>query len=354
MREVELGRLRADDAPALVVAEAGVNHEGDVETALRMVREAAAAGADAIKFQTYTAGRLATRSSRAYWDRSKEATSRQFELFSRYDGLRQPDYEALAEECERSGIAFATSVFDVESVDWLEPILAVFKVASGDITNTPLLRRIAHTGKPVLLSTGAATIAEIEDALMLLEREGAGEVALLQCTLAYPTALEDANVAALRHLAAVFPERVLGYSDHTVPPDSFSVIAAAYTLGARVIETHFTLDRAMPGNDHYHALDPADLRRLVDLLARERLLLGLPRKRVLEVERPARLGARRSIVARVDIARGTPLTPELLDVKRPGGGIPPAFVDAVDGWRAAVDIPEDTTLEWQMLVRDDG
>jgi sialic acid synthase SpsE len=354
MSELDLGRCREEDAAALVVAEAGVNHEGDVETALRMVREAAAAGADVIKFQTYTAGRLATRASRAYWDQSKEAATSQFELFSRYDRLRQDDYAALADECERSGIAFATSVFDVESVDWLEPLLAVFKVASGDITNTPLLRRIARTGKPVLLSTGAATIAEIEQALELLDREGAGEVALLQCTLAYPTALEDANVAALRHLAAVFPERVLGYSDHTVPPDSFAVIAAAYALGARVIETHFTLDRGKPGNDHSHALDPGDLRTLVDALARERLLLGLPRKRVLDVELPARVGARRSVVARVDIPRGTQITPELLDVKRPGGGVPPAFLDEINGWRAAVDIQEDTTLEWQMLVRDGG
>jgi N-acetylneuraminate synthase len=349
---VDLAGCRAWGSPALVVAEAGVNHEGDLEAARRMVREAAAAGAAAIKFQTYTASRLATRSSRAYWDQSKESTGSQFELFSKYDSFGPAEYRGLAEECDAAGIAFTTSAFDVEAVDWLGGLVAAFKIASGDITNVPLLTRVARTGKPVLLSTGASTLGEIEEALALLDREGAGEVAVLQCTLAYPTPTEHAAVAGLRQLAAVFPERVLGYSDHTVPPDSFPVIAAAYTLGARVIETHFTLDRTLPGNDHYHALDPADLARLVSELERLRVLLGPPVKQVLDVELPARVGARRSVVARVAIPCGTPITAELLDVKRPGGGVPPAFVAEAAGWRAAVDIPEDTTVEWQMLARD--
>jgi sialic acid synthase SpsE len=354
VRQLQLEEYLAEDAPALVVAEAGVNHEGDLDRALRMVRAVAEAGAGAIKFQTYTASRLATRSSRAYWDRSQEQTESQFELFSKYDRFGPDEYSRLSDECEAAGILFTTSAFDVESIDWLDELVAAFKVASGDITNVPLLTRIARTGKPVLLSTGASTLEEISEALELLDGGGAGPVAVLQCTLAYPTPLEHANVAALRALAAAYPDRVLGYSDHTIPPDSFAVIAAAYALGARVIETHFTLDRTLPGNDHYHALDPKDLRRLVDELARERLLLGDPRKQVLEVEQPARMGARRSVVARVAIPKGTPLTPELLDVKRPGGGVPPAFIAEAAGWAAAVDIAEDTTLEWPMLVRDGG
>ena len=351
---MDLERYRSWDAPALVVAEAGVNHEGELDNALRMVREAAAAGAGAIKFQTYTAARLATRASRAYWDRTKEATESQFELFSRYDGFGEKEYRRIAEECVEAGIAFTTSAFDVESIDWLDELVAAFKVASGDITNVPLLTRIARTGKPVLLSTGASTLGEIQEALMLLEREGAPQVALLQCTLAYPTRTEDAAVGALRQLAAVFPGCALGYSDHTVPPDSFAVIAAAYALGARVIEKHFTLDRTLPGNDHYHAFEPAELAQLVGELERLRVLVGPPVKRVLPVEERARMGARRSVVARVDIARGTRLTSDLLDVKRPGGGVPPAFLSEPDGWHAAVDISEDTTIEWSMLARDGG
>ena len=351
---IDLAAYRDWGAPALVVAEAGVNHEGDLGTALRMVREAAAAGAGAIKFQTYTASRLATRSSRAYWDESKEPTESQFELFSRYDRFGEPEYRRIAAECDEAAIAFVTSAFDVDSVEWLDPLVGAFKIASGDITNTPLLTRVARTRQPILLSTGASTMAEIAEAVELLDREGSREVAILQCTLAYPTRTEDAAVGGLLELATAFPGRPLGYSDHTVPPDSFAVIAAAYALGARVIETHFTLDRTLPGNDHYHALDPADLARLVTELGRLRILLGPPEKRVLSVEEAARRGARRSVVARVDIPRGTRLTPELLDVKRPGGGVPPAFMVDPDGWRAAVDIAEDTTLEWAMLVRDAG
>jgi sialic acid synthase SpsE len=349
---LDLSQYRGWESPALVVAEAGVNHEGDLETALRMVREAASAGATAIKFQTYTAERLATRTSAAYWDQAKEPAASQFELFSRYDRFGEPEYRRIAAECSAAAIAFTTSVFDVDAVEWLEPLVAAFKIASGDITNVPLLARVARTGKPALLSTGASTLGEIEEAAALLDREGAGEVAILQCTLAYPTPPENAAVGGLRQLAQVFPDRVLGYSDHTVPPETFGVVAAAFALGARVIETHFTLDRSLSGNDHYHSLDPGDLARLVRELEHLRGVLGPARKQVLEVERPARLGARRSVVARVDIPRGTRLTPDLLDVKRPGNGVPPAFLADADRWRAAVDIPEDTTLEWQMLARD--
>jgi N-acetylneuraminate synthase len=349
---VELGRYRAWDAPALVVAEAGVNHEGDLETALAMVREAARAGAGAIKFQTYKAERLATRTSVAYWDRTQEKTATQFELFSRYDRFGRDEYERLAAECRAQGIAFTTSPFDVDAVAWLAPLVEAFKIASGDITNVPLLRAVAASGKPVLLSTGASTLEEIRSAVDLLRAGGVSDIGLLQCTLAYPTPVEHASVGALRDLAGSFPDCVLGYSDHTVPADSSAVIAAAYVLGARVIETHFTLDRSLPGNDHYHALDPDDLAGLVAELERVRALLGQPRKRVLEVEQPARVGARRSLVARVDIPRGTVLTAELVDVKRPGVGIPPAAIDEIGGWRAAQDIPEDTPLEWEMLSRN--
>lgn len=349
---MNLARYRDWDAPAFVVAEAGVNHEGDLDTALELVRAAARAGAGAIKFQTYTASRLATRASRAYWDESQESTSTQFELFSKYDRFGEAEYRRIAEECRAAGIAFSTSPFDVEAIDWLEPLVEVFKIASGDITNVPLLTRVARTGKPVMLSTGASNLGEIQEALDLLDREGAGDVAVLQCTLAYPTPTEHAAVGGLRQLAAAFPGRPLGYSDHTIPPDSFAVIAAAYALGGKVIETHFTLDRTLPGNDHYHALDPDDLARLVRELDRLRTILGAETKRILPVELPARVGARRSAVARVAIRRGTPITPDLLDVKRPGGGVPPSFAVDPSGWRASVDIPEDTTLEWPMLVRD--
>lgn len=349
-----LGRYRSWGAPALLVAEAGVNHGGDLDTALRMVSAAASVGADAIKFQTYTAGRLATRASGAYWDRRAEPAETQFDLFSRYDRLREQDYRRLAAECAEEGILFVTTPFDVESVDWLDELLPLVKVASGDITNKPLLSRIGATGKPVLLSTGASRPDEIAEAIAWLADAGAGEVALLHCTLAYPTPLERANIGALRALADAFPDHVLGYSDHTVPPGSFAAIEAAFALGARVVEKHLTLDRTLPGNDHYHALDPDGFAELRRRLTQASQLLGAPRKEVLDVEEAARIGARRSLVARTPIASGAAITAAQLDVKRPAGGIPPMCFDEIVGARAAVDIPEDTTLTWEMLLPADG
>jgi N-acetylneuraminate synthase len=348
---VSLDRLRQRGAAPYVVAEAGVNHGGDLELALEMVRRIADAGVDAVKFQTYKAARLTVRDSPAYWDTAKERTPTQYELFSKYDRFGSTEYRRLAQECAAVGIDFLTTPFDIESVDWLDELVPMWKVASGDITNVRLLRRLAATGKPILLSTGAATVDEIRTALAWLADARVADVALLHCTLSYPTAAEDANVGAVAHLRQLFPEQVGGYSDHTVPPESFAAIAAAYTLGGRVIEKHYTLDKSVPGNDHYHAFDPDDFRALRARLDELRMLLGPGEKVVLPAEEPARVGARRSLVARAAIARGTPLTAELLDVKRPGTGVPPSFLDELGGWVAARDIPEDTTLEWEMLVR---
>lgn len=344
-------RLRERDAAAYLVAEAGVNHGGDLDLALEMVRRAAATGVDAVKFQTYKAGRLAVRDSPAYWDTSKERTPTQYELFSKYDRFGEREYRRLAEECASAGLDFLSTPFDVESVDWLDELVPMWKVASGDITNVLLLRRVAATGKPVLLSTGASTVEEIGQALEWLGAAGAPNVALLHCTLSYPTAPENANVGAVAHLRELFPETVGGYSDHTVPPVSFGAIAAAYVLGARLVEKHYSLDKTLPGNDHYHAFEPDEFRALRARLDELRTLLGPGEKVVLPAEEPARAGARRSLVARVAITQGTRLTADLLDVKRPGTGLPPAFLDELDGWVAACDIPEDATLEWEMLAR---
>jgi sialic acid synthase SpsE len=352
MTPFDLASFRRWDAPVLVIAEAGVNHEGDLATAVRMVEEAATAGIDVVKFQTYSAERLATRSSTAYWDRSLEAASSQFELFKRYDRFGEKEYRTLADACHERGVLFLTTPFDVDVIDWLDPLQSFWKVASGDITNVPLLTRLAETRKPVLLSTGASTLDEARGAEELLRRLGAPEVALLHCTLSYPTALEDAAIASIRALGREFPDRPLGYSDHTVPPASFQAIEAAVALGARVIEKHYTLDKSLPGNDHYHAFDPADFAALRERLDVLRELLGPDEKVVRPAEEAARIGARRSVVARGDIKAGTTLESSMLDVKRPGGGIDPRRIDELVGRRTLHDIADDTTLEWAMLATD--
>lgn len=345
----DFATLRSWGARVLLIAEAGVNHEGDRGTAIRMVEEAARAGVDVVKFQTYKAERLATRGSGAYWDVAEEPTETQFELFKKYDALEPDDYSAIAAACRDSGVEFLTTPFDVEAVGWLDPLLTFWKIASGDITNVPLLERVGATGKPVALSTGASTVDEVREADETLRRAGAPDVALLHCTLAYPTAPEDAALGALTVLGAEFPGVVLGYSDHTAPPTSFTAIETAVALGSRIVEKHFSLDRTKAGNDHYHAFEPAEfaeLRRRLDL---QHLLLGEPVKRVLPAEEAARIGARRSVVAHGDIDAGMVLTRDMLDVKRPGGGIEPRFFENLIGRRVVRAVADDTPLTWDMV-----
>jgi N-acetylneuraminate synthase len=351
---MDLAGYRRWEAPPYVVAEAGVNHGGDLATAREMVAAAGRAGVDAIKFQTYSAGRLAVRDSTAYWDRAHEPAATQHELFSRYDALREADYRLLAADAAEHGIDFLSTPFDVESVGWLAELTPLVKVASADVTNHPLLRRVAATGRPVALSTGASTLDEVAAAVALLEDGGAPAVALLQCTLSYPTATADAAIGGLVALRERFPEHALGYSDHTLPADSLEAIAAAWALGARIVEKHFTLDPSLPGNDHYHAFDPEGFARLRARLDQTRALLGGPSKDVLAAEEAARTHARRSLVARAAILAGTVLTEELLDVKRPGTGIAPTELAAVLGARAAADIPADAILTWSLLERAGG
>ena len=351
---MKLASYREWGAPAFLIAEAGVNHGGDLDVALQMVREAAAAGVDAIKFQTYKADRLATKSSEAYWDRTKERASSQYELFRRYDRFGVDEYRDLADACAAAGIAFLTTPFDVESVDWLDELVPMFKIASADITNTILLEKVSQTGKTMLLSTGAATLDEISDAVAFVHASGCPEVALLHCTLSYPTKAVDANLGAVGELGRAFPNEVIGYSDHTVPDDSFDAIGASYVLGGRVIEKHFTLDKSLVGNDHYHAFDPRDFAALRAKLDRVGALLGSGRIEVLEAEEAARLHARRSLVSRGLISAGETIEEAMLDVKRPGTGIKPRELTRVLGMRAATDIPDDTTLQWAMLEGEPG
>jgi sialic acid synthase SpsE len=350
VQPLDLARIGAWDAPAYVIAEAGVNHNGDLDVALELVRAAAAAGIDAVKFQTYKADRIATKASSAYWDRTKEPASSQYELFKRYDAFGPDEYGRIAEACSAAGVTFLTTPFDVESVDWLDELLPAYKIASADLTDLPLIRRIGATGKPVLLSTGAAEIDEVRRAVGWLRDAGSGPVALLQCVLSYPTATSDANIGALVALRAEFPDAVLGYSDHTMPVDSYAAIAAAYSLGARMIEKHYTLDKTQTGNDHWHAFAPDDFARLRGELDHLHELLGAPTKTVLDSEQPARMHARRSLVSRGRIPEGATVTADMLDEKRPGTGIDPWRIDELVGRRAVRTIEDDETLEWEMFA----
>ena len=343
------GRRIGDDSLPYVIAEVGVNHENDLQRAKAMIGAARAAGADAVKFQAYKADRLAARDSPAYWDTTAEPTTSQRALFEKYDKFGVREFQELAEHAAANDVAFCATPFDLDAVDFLDPLVPFFKIASADITNIQLLQEVARRRKPVLLSTGAATVGEIEAAVAVIEHEGNREIGLLHCILCYPTAMANAHLRMITHLRQVFPGQLIGYSDHTVPEPSMSVLSAAYLLGARVIEKHFTDDKLRPGNDHYHAMDGRDLRQACDNFALIRTVLGEPHKRPVECEAAARMYARRSLVAARVIAAGEPITEDAVTFKRPGTGIPPPLASVVYGRPARRRIDVDEIITWEMV-----
>jgi sialic acid synthase SpsE len=353
-KEIRIGnKIISKGSAPFLVAEAGVNYYDiardksitPLEAAKLMVSEAARAGADAIKFQTYKAGKLAARDSLAYWNTDRETSKTQYELFAKYDKFGEKEYAELANYARENSIIFMSTPFDDEAVDFLDQLVPAFKIASADITNIPLTKYIASKKKPIFLSTGAATFEEIKEAVSAIEDEGNKEIVILHCVLNYPTQYQHANLLAIQRLREMFPEYVVGYSDHTPPDPQMLVLTTAYLLGARLLEKHFTLNKSLPGNDHYHAMDAQDLGVAVSNLQFVREILGSGGRDIRD-ELPARIYARRSIVAQVHIAKGMRLTEHLVTCKRPGTGISPKFLGSIVGRTAKRDIKADEILSW--------
>ena len=334
-----------------IIAEIGVNHEGSLDLAKRLIELAKEGGADGAKFQSYKADTLASKHSPAYWDTSKESTRSQHELFQKYDNFEPADYAALAEHAKRCGIDYLSTPFDDAAVDYLQPLVPFYKIASADITNTPLLRRVARTGKPVVLSTGASNMDEIRWSVRTLHDAGATDVVLLHCILNYPCENHNAHVRMITGLAEAFPDYLIGYSDHTVPDPDMTALAVAYSLGAVVLEKHFTHDKTLPGNDHYHAMDVHDLRRFVERMGTIADILGeTEAKSPIATEEISRLNARRSIVLARAVRAGQALTEADLTYKRPGTGVGPQDWDRVIGMTVNKDLDDDHVLTWDDLV----
>lgn len=350
MQQITLGSHLIDEASGpYIIAEIGVNHGGDMDQAKRLIDLAKEGGAHAAKFQSYKAETIASRNSPSYWDLSKEPTTNQFQLFKKYDHFGEAEYVALAEYCTSIGIDFLSTPFDANAVEFLDPLMPFFKIASADLTNLPMLRQVAGKGKVVVLSTGAATMSEVDLAVDELRRHGAADVALLHCVLSYPTRYEDANLDMLAGLRRAFPEMVLGYSDHTLPDPDMDVLTAAYMKGAWIIEKHFTYDKTIVGNDHFHSMDVRDLKRFCDRLRFLKPLMGAKVRAPLEVERIPRINARRSIVLNQAVRAGQPLEAAVMTCKRPGTGISPLHWDEIQGRTVAADLPEDHVLQWSDL-----
>jgi sialic acid synthase SpsE len=328
-----------------VIAEIGVNHEGSLEKALEMVRSAANAGANAVKFQTYKASTLASKNSPAYWDQSKEPTTSQYKLFQKYDGFGQQDYEVLKNACDQCGVDFMSTPFDVQCLEWLMPLMDIVKIASADLTNNLLLEAVGDYGKPVILSVGASSIKEIWDAIGVLEESGCNDISLLHCMLLYPTNLEDAHLSRILELREEFSSKNIriGYSDH-VPPgaaDNDQLIIAC-AMGASIIEKHYTFDKELPGNDHYHAMDSDDLGKLTDRFLKFKMMTTeISQDGLLEKQISANKNARRSLVYITDLKSGHIIEKSDLMAKRPGTGISVKEYKTLIGLTLSSDVQAD-------------
>lgn len=330
-----------------VIAEAGVNHNGDMRLARDLVRLAAEAGADAIKFQTFAADDLATESApkAAYQKVLTDPGETQLAMLRRLE-LTKADHLELVEECRRHGILFLSSAFDEASADLLEELdVPAYKVPSGEITNLPFLRHLAGKRRPLIVSTGMSDIDEVATALDAIEDAADVPVVLLHCVSLYPSPAEGVNLRAMETMRRRFDVPV-GYSDHT---EGIAVALAAVGLGADVIEKHFTSDRALPGPDHAASLEPDELKALISGIRSVEASLGDGQKRPLPAEAETAAVARKSLVAATDIRAGSVIKREMLAIKRPGTGLPPGQLDQVVGQRARTDIKSGSVITREMV-----
>ena len=333
--------------PCFIIAEAGVNHNGNVKTAQKLIDCAAEAGADAVKFQTFTANNLVTKNAmKADYQKKDSGSTTQYELLKKLE-LTDADFLTLSRYAEKKGIIFLSTPFDSKSVVLLEKInVPAYKISSGELTNHPLLQVIAKQRKPVILSTGMATIAEIAESLTVLKKSGARDIILLHCTTEYPVNFDEVNLRAIQTLQSVF-QIPTGFSDHT--SGIFTSIAAV-AFGACVIEKHFTLDKEMKGPDHRASLNPGELRELVHAVRNIEIAFGNGIKEPTPSEIKNKLVARKSIVAKKKLMKGTILTFSMLALKRPGTGLAPKYVSILIGKRLKKDVVKDELITWEDIA----
>lgn len=341
----------------VLIAEIGVNYYdiakkfqiSPMEAAKKMIETAALAGVHAVKFQSYKAETLAAKDSPYYWDIHEEPTQSQYELFQKFDSFGKEEYCELSRYAQQIGIEFLSTPFDIASADYLEPLMNVYKISSSDLNNLPFIEYQAKKNKPIMLSTGASEEDEICCAVELIRKYNNQLLVLMHCVLEYPTPYEHANLSKIVTLKDRFPDLVIGYSDHTKMDKEYEILKIAYSLGARVIEKHFTLDKTLKGNDHYHAMDKQDVIEIIKKVNQLDSILGDGKLCCMESEKKARLNARRSLVAQTNIKAGTVIAEEMLTFKRPGSGISVSRMKEIVGKKAAVDIQNDMILKEEMI-----
>lgn len=340
-----------------LIAEMGVNfydtakqlNISPLEAAKLYIDKAAEAGIDCAKFQSYKANTIVSKNSPAYWDTTKEATKTQYELFQKFDGFGEAEYKELCDYTHSKGMDFTSTPFDYASADYLYDMVDFYKISSSDLSNIPFIKHIAAKGKPMVVSVGAAYLSEVDEAIRAMKEVGNNDISILHCVLSYPTDPKDANLKIIETLKKVFPDVKVGFSDHVAPDPTMMTLATAYILGSEIIEKHFTLDKTLTGNDHYHSGDPEDFKKARANFDMIDTVLGNPEKTVLDCELVPRREARRSLVLTRSMKVGEKITEKDIMPKRPGTGISPKYTDIVLGRAVKQDLEEDTILTWDMV-----
>jgi N,N'-diacetyllegionaminate synthase len=351
--EFKVGSVTIGGQHTVVIAEAGVNHLRDLSLAEELILSAAHAGVDIVKFQTYDAAKLTTKNAPRFWEweGERDQAGSQYDSYSILATPEREFTESLVALCNKHGVEFMSTPFDIESASMLADIgCKAFKIASGDITNTPLLRHVAKQNLPIFLSTGASSIPEIRHAIEEIEKIADVPVCIMHCTLCYPTRARDANLSALLHLRDEFPGYILGFSDHTIGP---AIPASSPLYGCKVIEKHYTTDNSLPDSaDHWLSIDPKEMALMVEMLRQVEKAVGSGVKSLLECEHRTRANARRSLVANGPIKRGVKFTMENLTAKRPSGGVSPIYIDEIIGLTASRDIQDDEIIHPSDVLED--
>ena len=340
----KFGNLKLFGHRPTIIAEVGVNHNCNLSLAKKYVKLCKNSGADAVKFQTYKADKIASKFSPAYWDLKEEKTKSQYELFKKYDKFNYTDYRSLHKECKKLKINYMSTFFDTDSVEEQHKLVEVFKVSSSDINNIPLLKKISSKRKHTILSTGASTIDEIKYAIKILGLPK-NKICIMHCVLNYPTEDKFANLKFIKTLKKLFPDILIGYSDHVKSDENITQLQIAYDFGAQIIEKHFTHNKKLKGNDHYHAMDLNDLKNFLKTMERKKILSGSKEKK-LNNEYKSIKYARRAIYAKKDIKKFKTIDSEDLISLRPSvGGISVINWDKIIGREIRVSLSKGNILK---------
>ncbi len=332
--------------PCFFIAEAGVNHNGELDLAKKLVDASVAAHADAVKFQTFTPEGVVLQSTdiAEYARNNIGKNIKQIDMLKKY-ALNHDHFTDLKEYCDRKNIIFLSSPHSFDAIDFLDPLAPAYKFGSGDLTNTPALQHAAKKKKPMILGTGMATLEEVKQAYHAVSSMGNTQIILLHCTTNYPCSYEEVNLRAMSTMQQEF-DCLVGYSDHT---KGYLVSAVALALGASVIEKHITLDRTLPGPDHKASLEPHELKEMILQIRNVETILGSSEKRPTESEKTIREIVRKSIISARNIKKGEVITKDMLVIKRPGVGISPAEIEKIIGKKTKKDITADEILHWDMV-----